>query len=464
MRGDTGHHGVAGEQGVALVGVLMLLLIVSAATTALWVSGETEAAIAINHQTSAQAAAAAEGGASHATDLTLAFLRQWRVNGFATPAAAVTSLLLGPDGLSGTVATDADNGSLEALGIPRPPALVQLPGAAGSSYWVRLFDEDDPNRGLTLAAADQIRIGENGQPTTDANNRLLIQASGFALDGTTTMLEVVIIPRPAPAIVSNGDLQIQGNASVLGTNGHVHANGALQVGGSADIDGKATASGRYTEVGNPDIGGSTSGSALPLPVIAVNADDYRYLADLVLTVGGLMTDPVGGVICDASGDGSACATAGYTWIYDGADGWRATALGANADNRTFYAETDLDVAGNIGTGGDPWNVTLIAEGNIDIGGNGTIEADTAGLLFVTDQDLRMTGGTDQVGAEAQSLVHEQARLGGNTSLLGELVIENAPSVSTLVSATVIGATGTPSITSTGGLVGTSFSVGSWRER
>ena len=219
-------------------------------------------------------------------------------------------------------------------------------------------------------------------------------------------MEVTLIPTQAPAIVSNSDLTVQGNASVLGTNGNVHSNAALEVGGSADVDGNATASGGYTETGHPNIGGSTSGTAPHLTVSEVHAADYRVLADLVLTAGGTITDPVGGVICDASADAGACEAAGYTWRYDGADGWRASALGANADNRTFYAETDLTITGNIGTVGNPWNLTLIAEGNIDISGNGVIEADSQGLLFVTNRDLQFTGGKDHVGAEAQVLVRE----------------------------------------------------------
>ena len=34
-----------------------------------------------------------------------------------TPTAAMTALLRGPDGATGSVATNADNGSLEALGV-----------------------------------------------------------------------------------------------------------------------------------------------------------------------------------------------------------------------------------------------------------------------------------------------------------------------------------------------------------
>ena len=43
----------------------------------------------------------------------------------------MTSFLLGPDNLSGTVATDADNGSLEATGIPRPLVAWRWPAPSG---------------------------------------------------------------------------------------------------------------------------------------------------------------------------------------------------------------------------------------------------------------------------------------------------------------------------------------------
>ena len=462
-RRDT-RRDLRAEDGIALVGVLMLLLIVSAATSAMWVSGQTETLIAVNRQMAGRANAAAEGGASHAADVTLDFLRRWRINGFATPSAAVTSLLLGPDGLAGTESTDLDNGSLESLGLAAPTTPMALPGGA-ASYRVRVMDEDDPARGITLGSADIARIGEDGQPAADANTRLLIQATGDAT-GTRTVLELAIGPVPAPAVVSNGDLTIEGNATIQGAGGHVHANGLLHVGGSTVIDGNATASNGLTQSGIPDIGGVANGAALPVPVIAVNAADYRYLADLILTAGGQITAPGGGVICDAAGDAGACEDAGYTWHYDGAAGWSATTLGPSADGRTFYAEAPLTVSGDLGSAADPWNVTLVAEGSIDFTGNSTIEANAPGLLFVTDGDLRMAGATDQVGAEAQSLVHEQALVTGNSSLLGELVIEEAADVSALVAAgnSGVGVTGAAAITSTGTLAGTAFAVSAWREQ
>ena len=49
----------------------------------------------------------------------------------------------GPDDQIGTTAYDADNGSLESLGIPREPTRTTLTGTT-AAYSVRVFDETIP--------------------------------------------------------------------------------------------------------------------------------------------------------------------------------------------------------------------------------------------------------------------------------------------------------------------------------
>ena len=446
-----------------MIGVLLLLVIISASTAALTVSGRTEIAISRNHEMAAQAQVAAEAGLNHAVDVTLTSLRSWQINGFATPSDAMTSFLLGPDNLSGTVATDADNGSLEAMGIPRPPARLALAGALGAQYEARLCDEDDPVRGLTLTAADLVRITENGQLTTDGNTQVVVQAVGYATDGSMTTLEALIIPVDAPAIVSNGDLEVRGNTSIVGANGSVHANGDLAVQGNPTVSGNATASLDFSVAGSPTIGGYSGGGQLPHPVSSVSAIDYQWMADYILKSDGTMTDGAGVMICDAWVDANACETAGYMWVFAGANGWTASSVGANSDNQTYYAETDIAMTGTTGTNADPLNITIIAEGNIDIAGNGVLEADTPGLLFVTDMDLKMTGTRDQVGADALILVYEQISLAGNLSLRGGIVIEDAANISNLVTSSRIGVAGNVTVTNSGTLQGTDFAVTAWRE-
>ncbi len=224
----------------------------------------------------------------------------------------------------------------------------------------------------------------------------------------------------------------------------------------------ATASGGFSVVGNPTIGGNLAGAQSSQPVPQINALDYKPLADYILKGNGTMMDSTETItICDAWVDANACETAGYMWVFAGGNGWTASSVGALSDGYTYYAETDLTMTGNMGNNGNPLNITLIAEGNIDIAGNGVLEADTPGLLFVTDKDLKMVGGKNQVGAEAQILVHEQLSLLGNTSLRGQSVIEDAANTSNLVTNNIVG--GNTSLTNNGTLTGTGFEATGWRE-
>ena len=112
---------------------------------------------------------------------------------------------------------------------------------------------------------------------------------------------------------------------------------------------------------------------------------------------------------------------------------------------------------------DPLNITIITEGTLEISGNPTLEADTPGLLFVSDKDLAIAGNVTQVWAEAGILVHEQFKMAGNPSALaGYILIEDAPDVTGLVTENMI--SGDPSITSSnGGTMIAGFTVSGWRE-
>ena len=216
--------------------------------------------------------------------------------------------------------------------------------------------------------------------------------------------------------------------------------------------------------GSPTIGGDSGGGLSPHPVSAVSALDYKWTADYILKADGKMTDGTGTItICDAWVVATACETAGYMWVFAGANGWTAAAVGINSDNQTWYAETDVATTGTTGTVADPLNITIIAEGNIDIAGNGVVEANEPGLLFVTDMDLKMAGNRNQVGADALIVVREQISLRGNLSLRGGIVIEDAAAISNLVTVSQLGVSGNVTVTNSGTLQGTDFVVTAWRE-
>ena len=410
----------------------------------------------------------------------------------------MNNLLLGPDGLAGTAATDADNGSLvnhgpdgdpaTADGIPTPAGQVCTnPPTAGSgcvaltdptagnqvgAYMARVIDEDDPFRNdpfarVTpggLSAADIALLEPAGVPTNDQNSTVIVAAWGFSGDGVTvTRLEAAIGPLPGAtsAIVTNGNLTISGDPIIQGVNGGVHANGDLDVSGDPNIEVNLTSSGSYTESGNPIVGGSSGGGAATQDVPAVAAIDYKPAADYILKADGTMTNPGGGQICNASADNDACKTAGYPWKFTGSE-WEIESATINNDNLSYYLETDAKISANPGEGGPPLHITIIAEGNIEVSGNPWLEADTPELLFVTDGDLKINGNMQTVGAEAAMLVHEQFEMSGNGIISGQVMIEDAPSVSTLVDTTNISGNGTITSTATLSALST-FDILSWRE-
>ena len=459
----TGLSRARSQKGMALLSVLLVLMIMSGLAAAMTASGRTELVVASNTVSAAQAAAAAEAGLNHAAELARPFAQNFTANGFAGISAAMTGLVQGPDGLTGTVNTDADNGSLENLGIPRPPAQSALGAVFGVTYEARVYDDDDPARGVTLTAADIARIGEDGDPTTDTNSTMVIQAIGYAPDNTTVTYEATIANSGAnlPALSVGGDLTISGNPTFTGSLGGLKSNGDLDISGNPNISGDATSAGSYSESGNPTIGGVSGGGYGTTPLPAVAAIDHKPNADFILNSTGQMTDQVGTVICDASADNAACETMGYGWVYN-PPGWN---IGGNSTtDGTYYVEGPAHISGNVGSAADPAEMTIIAEGSIELSGNSDIEPHTPELLFVTDGDLKINGSVDAGYVEGAVLVHEQISIGGTATLAGQIIVEDAVNNSTLVSQNTISGNATFSFNGTFGAGGTSvLTLSAWRE-
>ena len=102
----TGRSPARSSRGMALVIVMFLLMILSGLAAGMITSGQTEIMVARNAVSSAQAEAAAEAGLNHATELTIPFVVQFAANGFANASDAITGLIQGPDGLTGSLARE----------------------------------------------------------------------------------------------------------------------------------------------------------------------------------------------------------------------------------------------------------------------------------------------------------------------------------------------------------------------
>jgi cytoskeletal protein CcmA (bactofilin family) len=366
--------------------------------------------------------------------------------------------LNGPNNTTG----DADDGSLTELGLAAPTANTTLDATAGTSYSVRVYDDDDTTavRKVTLNTADITRIEENNNTGTDANKRVVVFATGYGPGGTVTTLEAIVGPMILPAVITNGNLTIDGNVDIEGTNGSVHSNANLTMNGTtADITEDCTSSGTFTgSAGN--CSGYAGGSRPTITVPNVAASDYFTQSTYILHSNGTIERRSdNAILCNASSDANACKDAGYGWMFS-AGTWN---LGSTEPlNGAYYAEGNVGVSGSPGSGGTPVQITIIAEGWIDISGSPEFQPFLPETFIVTNQDLKIDGSlSTPVTVEGQILVREQIHIAGNAELAGQVIVQDASNTCTLVTANSI--SGSVTITYNG-MVGTNnFEVLAWKE-
>ena len=149
---------------------------------------------------------------------------------------------------------------------------------------------------------------EDGNRFNDINKRIVIRATGFGPRNTQVQLEQMLMPIKMPALLVNGNLEMAGNAQVIGSQGSVHANGDLLITGNAvTITENATASGTLTAGSGWDPGELESGGMPVIPVPDIHASDYFSDADFVLQANGRITNKAGTTIyCNASANANAC--------------------------------------------------------------------------------------------------------------------------------------------------------------
>ena len=442
------------ERGSALIGVLLLLMMMSALTAAFAVSGRTETLVVRNHQTAAEARAAAEAGLNHAVEIVLPWILNWKTN---YPAAANVDVVLD------TLLTGVTNNPSFVAGMTTG-AGVRTPvcPTCTTSYDIFLWDEDSDgriSRGWT-----ELNGEEGGGGQDDRNRALVIQVVGYGSGGAEARLETIISPYKMPAIAADGDIQLGlSSAIVVGanSNGGVHANGDVIVSGKLLVTGLPFTKGTVTATGDIDpavvaTGGSVEGSEVK-DIPDVDPSEFASWADRILTSTGTITTSNGGPVAACSGNGNPCQGA-YGLRYNrGTWSFQTTA----ASNHTYYVQGPV----TMGVGGTteltPMAVTIIAEGSID-GTQGFIKPYAGDLLMVTGGDLSMAGNFNAGVplAEGQILVNEQVAISGNAVLRGQLVVGDATSTAVPHTSSI---TGSVVITNDYDVGSSMFRVSGWRE-
>lgn len=385
-----------GESGIALIAVILALVLLSAIGAALAAVGTTEYRAALNHRSATQALLLADAGAAHA----LALLRG------PLEDREFTELLLGQD----RVANTADDGILAGHGLADEVALP----ASGlrldpGRYYVRLAnDPEDPS----------------GSPYSDSNHRLVATCQGETDDQGAAEIRVVIVSLSYPAIATNGDLHVPGNAEVLGQCAGVHSNRELRIGGSPIVDGPVSASDTVVLTGTVrDAEGNVVEPGYQAPIEIPPLDPLQFCdeADYLLVDGDVVTVASGDRV-PASGPGAL----GWEWNA-GKDTYSLDAKGAAPG--TVCAMGNVEVNGNLGSNGDPLSITIAATGSVKLGGTPVIRSDhSANVLIVSGGDVQIAGNASGATVNYQGTIyaHGQCQVNGNPLVDGQILCYDAP--------------------------------------
>jgi hypothetical protein len=390
---------VRSEKGVALIIVLLLLAVMAGLTTGLTLNGQTEIAMASNELYYAGARAAAEAGMNRAVEQII-----------------------------GDTATDL-------LATPTVPNIGNGPFDLNEqySYEYEILDDDNnllyPALPLGLSDEQLDQMGENGDPAVNANTRMILRSIGRGPKGTTVTLARVLssteIPDlpgldtmlSNPAILVNGNLDMNGNDRVLGSRGNIHANGNI-TGTSGTVTGDITATGTVADSLDPI--GLKAGGMPPISVPEIKASDFIGLADWIMTPAGAILRASDSVPC--GGAGPVCP-AGWNFTL-ATNTWSRS--GSMPPTATYYVQGNAEIHGTGGSSMTP--VSIITEGNLKITGNGKFRPENgAGIQFVTNGDFEL-GGTvdadDSVDMDGQIMVREQMKIYGNSKFQGRVMVED----------------------------------------
>ena len=430
------------EQGMALIAVMLLLMAMSALAAALAISSATETMIAANHQSAAQARAAAEAGLTHAVDMTLDYLSGWQ-DDFESVELALDELLANPtmwiDGF------DEVQAGITLAGTGTTFSSIAYSGGSFTSimYEAMLVDDDAANlRDLVLTPDDMTRMGENDDPLDDNNKKIVVRAIGYAGGNAVAAVEATISAWEMPGLLTDGDLTLAGNFTLTGDQGSAHTNGDFSHKG-----GSWSTSQGCTSTGASDDDGCSSGKPV-IPVPDKSAEDYLPLANYILHDDGEMTTISSGTKASCGG------TCVGGWTFSSGTWTLGATLTSDEDESAFYVE------GHVALSASNY-VTVFATGSITAG-NGTWQPSVPTLLMVMDGDMRDNGNPNLGTAMNPGLIviGEQIDLAGNVTIHGAVIVRDATNNDSTVTSNEL--TGSVVIEYGGEADGNFFAVSAWR--
>ena len=317
----------------------------------------------------------------------------------------------------------------------------------------------DPGRLVTTREGDWVAMRPQGGPLIYSVGYVPSKAAPSKI--RVVRAEYDFAPfSPTTAILTDGDLELNGNPRVDGTGPNVHGNGNVAViGGSVEVGGFVSSSGELSgspNVGDPD---NTGGGRPRIEVPDINPRANYAMSEYDLCPDGTVRtgpsydagpEPVPaatGVPC--SGTILADNTDFRDWEKQGDDAsqgaqWTYRGNGPGQYDGVYYIYLgSARVPGSPGSDLDPWEVTIFAEasgsgpdepdcphtgGDIDVSGGATMvfHDKGEGLSFVAGRDLEISGtpgsGFNFIGVHA---AHEQFDVRGNARMEGAVLANDS---------------------------------------
>lgn len=294
---------------------------------------------------------------------------------------------------------------------------------------------------------------------------------------------------PEHALLAGCDLTIAGSPMISGAQGNVHSNCDLDLNGVPVISGSATASGTLSPGGTVGPGSGGGQPVVTPPSISARSlydERFAYDGSGAATYDGTWFDlcPDGSVRAPAAAGGLPCSS---TTILSqaGAEyrGWRLSGdnwdlSGNQGYSGVYYVyQRSAKISGHPGMLGTRPAMTVITEanpndasndynsGSIEVSGNPRLNPHLQGVLFLADRDLVISGNPDVTGFLA---AHEQIKISGNPTILGAIVAEDAVNQAQAAGGASDGnsVSGNPTITYDGGLslpFSASLRITAWQE-
>ena len=312
-------------------------------------------------------------------------------------------------------------GSDNVAGNADDSLLINWPGVA--------FGDQIPLTGRAyLGHTYIVRVRDDTADTdnaagTDMNGRIMIRCRAVTADGATAEIEAVIGSVPQPGILVDGNLNMSNSNVISGACGGVHANGNVtSTAGGPVLSGQVSATGTVT--GNyrlPD--GSPAprvNGAAQIPIPDLNPVSYCAGADFTLLAGGA------GIVNNSTNVTTPGNSGG--WVWEAAtQNWKGTGTPLLPAAGTYCVQGNAWLAGNVGSGAAPRNISIVASGSIKVDGTPYIRPDHPdGILLLAGGDIFMAGNNTTGVDNYQGMVYAgaQCQAQGNAKMFGQLICAN----------------------------------------